>query len=71
MLYDCGVVSTLEPFQRLVNQGMILGAIEYTAYKNQKGEFVSSKEVNDAEEVLKRTGEKVFPVKVSCGRRNG
>jgi leucyl-tRNA synthetase len=25
VLYDIGVVSTLEPFQRLVNQGMILG----------------------------------------------
>jgi len=25
VLFDCGVVSTREPFQRLVNQGMILG----------------------------------------------
>lgn len=25
VLYDCGVVSTVEPFHRLVNQGMILG----------------------------------------------
>jgi len=25
VLFDCGVVSTKEPFQRLVNQGMILG----------------------------------------------
>jgi leucyl-tRNA synthetase len=25
VLYDCGIVSTPEPFQRLVNQGMILG----------------------------------------------
>lgn len=25
VLYDCGVVSTPEPFQRLINQGMILG----------------------------------------------
>jgi leucyl-tRNA synthetase len=25
VLYDCGLVSTKEPFQRLVNQGMILG----------------------------------------------
>ncbi len=25
VLFDCGVVSTVEPFQRLVNQGMILG----------------------------------------------
>lgn len=25
VLYDCGLVSTIEPFQRLCNQGMILG----------------------------------------------
>jgi leucyl-tRNA synthetase len=25
VLYDCGLVSTLEPFQKLVNQGMMLG----------------------------------------------
>ncbi len=26
VLYDCGIVSTEEPFQKLVNQGMILGS---------------------------------------------
>jgi leucyl-tRNA synthetase len=31
VLFDCGVVSTKEPFQRLVNQGMILGEMEYHA----------------------------------------
>ncbi|MCL2762826.1 MAG: class I tRNA ligase family protein [Treponema sp.] len=25
VLYDCGLVNTVEPFQRLINQGMILG----------------------------------------------
>jgi leucyl-tRNA synthetase len=44
VLYDCGVVSTKEPFQRLVNQGMILGEMEYTAYKDDNGNYVS---VND------------------------
>lgn len=29
VLYDIGVVSTKEPFHRLVNQGMILGEMEY------------------------------------------
>ncbi len=41
VLYDCGVVSTKEPFQRLVNQGMILGELEYTAFKNDDGDYVS------------------------------
>ena len=33
VLYDAGVVSTDEPFQKLVNQGMILGEVEYTGYR--------------------------------------
>ncbi len=41
VLYDAGVVSTKEPFHRLVNQGMILGEMEYTLYRNEKGEPVS------------------------------
>ncbi|HEY8748594.1 MAG TPA: leucine--tRNA ligase, partial [Tepidisphaeraceae bacterium] len=32
VLFDLGHVSTPEPFQRLVNQGMILGEQEYTAF---------------------------------------
>ncbi|MGO9599112.1 MAG: leucine--tRNA ligase [Isosphaeraceae bacterium] len=32
VLFDRGLVSTPEPFQRLVNQGMILGEVEYTGY---------------------------------------
>jgi leucyl-tRNA synthetase len=32
VLFDRGLVSTPEPFQRLVNQGMILGEIEYNGY---------------------------------------
>jgi len=39
VLYDRGYVSTLEPFQRLVNQGMILGEVEEAdgrAYKMSK-----------------------------------
>jgi len=34
VLFDRGHVHTPEPFGRLVNQGMILGEMEYTAYKD-------------------------------------
>ncbi len=37
VLYDRGHVSTSEPFRRLVNQGMILGEMEYTAYRIRGG----------------------------------
>lgn len=42
VLFDLGVVSTKEPFQKLVNQGMILGEMEYTS---QNGEKLSDDEV--------------------------
>ena len=40
VLYDLGVVSTKEPFKRLVSQGMILGEVEYIAYKDADGHYV-------------------------------
>ncbi len=44
VLYDCGVVSTPEPFQRLVNQGMILG-FSYRYYEDGDGKCYSYREV--------------------------
>ena len=41
VLFDRGLVSTPEPFQRLVNQGMILGEMEYTGYQDPSGSWVS------------------------------
>jgi leucyl-tRNA synthetase len=45
--FDRGHVHTPEPFQKLVNQGMILGEREYTGYQKD-GRWVSSKMVDDA-----------------------
>jgi leucyl-tRNA synthetase len=50
VLYDCGIVSTKEPFQRLVHQGMILGEVEYTAYEHN-GLKVSSDKAENLEGV--------------------
>jgi len=47
VLYDAGVVSTKEPFRTLVHQGMILGETEYTAYRDDHGNFVSAEHVDD------------------------
>ena len=41
VLYDLGVVTTKEPFQRLVSQGMILGEVEYTAHRNPDGSWAA------------------------------
>ncbi len=61
VLFDRGYVSQTEPFQKLVNQGMILGEVEYTGYqvgetwvstaqlrKNEDGILVT----NDTREVV-------------------
>jgi leucyl-tRNA synthetase len=42
VLYDIGVVSNKEPFQKLVSQGMILGEVEFTACRDAAGAFVSA-----------------------------
>ena len=50
VLYDCGVVSTKEPFQRLVHQGMILGEMEFTGFKKD-GNWISSYAADEVEDV--------------------
>ncbi|MDZ7659763.1 leucine--tRNA ligase [Fodinibius sp.] len=50
VLYDCGVVSTKEPFQRLVHQGMILGEMEFTGYKKD-GNWISADVADEMEDV--------------------
>ena len=75
VLYDLGHVSTPEPFFKLVNQGLILGEMEYTVFRNAAGQYVSAAELRDiAEEATpqgprmvgchKDTGEKVTGEKV-------
>ncbi len=46
VLYDAGVVSTKEPFQKLVHQGMILGETELTLYLDDQKNPVSSTNVD-------------------------
>ncbi|TWT72870.1 leucine--tRNA ligase [Allorhodopirellula solitaria] len=50
VLYDRGFVTCPEPFQRLVNQGMILGEVEFTGYVDSDKQPVSTQQVRrDAE----------------------
>ena len=69
VLFDRGHVSTAEPFQRLVNQGMILGEMEFTTYRRPDGTAVSSNRVaRDAEGFLidQDSGQRVIEVKVEA-----
>ena len=44
VLFDRGLVSTAEPFQKLINQGMILGETEYTGYRDAEGRWARPEE---------------------------
>jgi leucyl-tRNA synthetase len=59
VLYDAGVVSTQEPFQTLVHQGLILGETEYTTYVDADGAYVSAEHVDEGTDT--RTGADVSP----------
>ncbi len=52
VLYDCGIVSTKEPFQRLVHQGMILGEVEYTSYEKD-GKVISADEAAESKDITR------------------
>lgn len=41
VLFDLGIVPTKEPFQKLVNQGIILGEMEFRSYQDANGNWVS------------------------------
>jgi leucyl-tRNA synthetase len=70
VLFDLGLVSTKEPFQKLVNQGMILGL----SYKDSRGALVATDKVDLTADgpVHKETGEKLveFAAKMSKSLKN-
>ncbi|MDH7514287.1 MAG: leucine--tRNA ligase [Bacteroidota bacterium] len=47
VLFDLGYVSSPEPFLRLVNQGMILGPIEYRLFRDEQGMPVSFEHLDE------------------------
>lgn len=49
VLFDRGFVSAPEPFQKLVNQGMILGEVEYTGFQCD-GSWVSTTRLQKGEQ---------------------
>ena len=67
VLYDRGHVTTAEPFQRLVNQGMILGEMEFSVYQDVSGNWVSVNTVSRDDEGVYRQqdGSEVQQVKLS------
>ncbi len=76
VLFDRGHVTTPEPFYKLVNQGLILGELEFTYFSTEGGAKVSAKLVREISEEAssagarligthKETKEKVFGTRVT------
>jgi leucyl-tRNA synthetase len=67
VLFDRGHVSTAEPFQRLVNQGMILGETEYTGFEIDAGTKIDAARVVRGDDGLidRDTGNAVSRVPLS------
>ncbi len=63
LLYEAGVVSTPEPFAKLVHQGMILGELEFTKFIDAAGRPVSAEHVAGGRD--KRGGAQITAVRVT------
>jgi leucyl-tRNA synthetase len=59
VLFDRGHVSHPEPFGRLVNQGMILGEMEFTGYRREGGGWVSAGSQADRDSPVRIPAEQV------------
>ena len=67
VLFDRGYLSTAEPFNRLVNQGMILGDVEFTGYRDPNEQWVTADLVVENDEkkpILKSDGTLLHAVKL-------
>ena len=69
VLFDLGVVSTAEPFQRLVNQGLILGETEYHFFEDERKQLVSASELRDIDEEATDQGVRLFGIHKSSGQK--
>jgi leucyl-tRNA synthetase len=69
VLFDLGHVSTPEPFARLINQGLILGEMEYHVFADESGKLVSASEMRDIEEEATADRPVLFGIHKSSGRK--
>jgi len=59
VLFDRGHVSHPEPFGKLVNQGMILGEMEFTGYRSTKGGWVTAGQQSEGDSPVRVPADQV------------
>jgi len=64
VLFDAGIVTTPEPFKKLVHQGMILGELEYVKFVDKDNRAVSAEFVTSNQD--KRNGASVRRITISA-----
>ncbi|XP_015885761.2 leucine--tRNA ligase, chloroplastic/mitochondrial [Ziziphus jujuba] len=52
VLFDIGIVSTKEPFKCVINQGIILGEVQYTALRDSEGNLISADSAEMSDEYI-------------------
>ena len=63
------IFRTIEPFNKLVNQGMILGEMEFTGYRDVDEQWVSCKDAgldDDKKPICKSNGNSLHVVKLEA-----
>jgi leucyl-tRNA synthetase len=70
VLFDLQHVGTPEPFARLVNQGLILGEMEYHVFATEAGQVVTASEARDiVEEATTDKGLQLIATSAKTGQR--
>ena len=69
VLFDLGHVSTPEPFFKLVNQGLILGELEFTVFSAQGGRLVSANHVKNIAEEASADGVRLVGLHQTSGEK--
>jgi leucyl-tRNA synthetase len=69
VLHDLGYVSTREPFFKLVNQGLILGELEFTLFRDEQSNMVSAGEIRGIDEEASDKGPRLFGFHKKTGQK--
>ncbi len=69
VLFDLGHVSTPEPFYKLVNQGLILGELEFTLFSADGGRHVAANHVKNIAEEASAEGARLVGLHQTGGEK--
>jgi leucyl-tRNA synthetase len=69
VLYDLGHVTTPEPFLRLVNQGLILGEMEYHAFETDDQLMVTAADLTEVGEEAQESGVQMVAKVAATGQK--